>query len=265
MLLEAAWMGMDVFVLRALLGEQAKRAPAGAYLRSAVTAYAVTILFPAGRTSAEVTRAAMLSPHLGPGVVARAAVQMQGASMLGTAAISACALLSALAGPGDGHRLTVLILSSAALNGALGAVFLFGGRAPRVWAFLKKRVAFLPELADAKDDPTSSPARAVLVSLAGRSIQCALFFVALFAATGIASLRLGSVAQGISLAGSTFGDAIPQQAGVVEGAFFYFAGALGLADAPVKAVAIALLVRCSQLLLAASCLVAGVVWRRREN
>jgi hypothetical protein len=263
MALDAAWSGMDVFALRALLGESAGRAPPGAYARSAVTAYAVHIFFPAGRASAEVVRATLLSPFLGASRVTLAAMQLHGVSLIGTALISLVALAATVSRLGLGHRLSVVIALSTLLTGALGGLVLFGARAPRLWTFLRAHLAHFRDLADTTGAPWSRLGRAVFLSFLGRVIQIAFFAVAVRAATGDLSLQTGAIAQGVSLAGSTFGDAVPQQAGVAEGAFFYFAGALGLAAAPAKAVAIALVVRVSQLSLAVVCLTLGFVWRQR--
>ena len=261
--LEAAWMGMDVFVLRALLGESAGRAPGLAYARSAATAYAVNVFFPAGRASAEVTRATMLSPWLGAGRATVAALQLHGVSLLGTASISLCALAAVVRRPDPSRGLALALAGSALLTGALGGLVSFGARAPRLWTFLGAHSRHFREIAGTPTAPWSRLLRAVSLSFAGRSIQSLLFTVAVAAATGALLPRTGLLAQGISLAGSTFGDAVPQQAGVSEGAFLYFAGALDLAATPARAVAIALLVRVAQLSLAVACLVIGLVWKER--
>jgi hypothetical protein len=263
MTFDGAWSAMDVFVLRALLGETAGRAPPSAYARSAVTAYAVHIFFPAGRASAEVMRATMLSPYLGASRVALAAMQLHGVSLLGTALISLVALAVTVGRLGLGHRLSAVIGMSTLLTGALGGLVLFGARAPRLWAFLRARIAHFRDLTDTTGAPWPRLARAIFLSFAGRVIQIGFFAVAVLAATGELSLGTGAIAQGVSLAGSTFGYAVPQQAGVAEGAFFNFAGALGLAAAPAKAVAIALVVRVSQASLALVCLLVGFAWRER--
>lgn len=264
MALDAVWSAADVLVLRALLGDGAALAPPRAYARSAVTAYAVHIFFPAGRASAEVMRATMLSPYLGASRVTLAAMQLHGVSLLGTALISLVALGATVSRLGLGHRLAAVIAMSALLTGALGGLVLFGARAPRLWAFLRARSAHLRDLGGAATGASwSRLGHAVFLSFMGRVIQIGFFAVAVWAAAGELSLGTGAIAQGVSLAGSTFGDAVPQQAGVAEGAFFYFAGALGLAAAPAKAVAIALVVRVSQASLALLCLLVGFAWRER--
>ena len=115
-------------------------------------------------------------------------------------------------------------------------------------------------MSDATSDPSARLGRAVCLSVLGRCIQCLLFMTVLYATSGLLSIVSGSIAQGISLAGSTVGDAVPQQAGIAEGAFVYFADALALT--PEKAVSIALVVRVCQLTLAATCLLLGLAWRK---
>jgi uncharacterized membrane protein YbhN (UPF0104 family) len=265
MLLDAAWSGMDVFVLRALLGDHARKAPFIAYARSAVTACAIATFFPMGRASAEVARAAMLSPHLGASRVALAAIQMQGASMLGTTLISLCALLVTVDRLGATDRLALAIGTSALLTGALGAALLFGSRSPRLWAFLRRRIAQLEGVDPTAQDPSARWGLAIALSFVGRAIQCLFFTMILYAVAGVPSLATGIIAQGVSLAGSTFGDAVPQQMGVAEGAFFYFARALGLGSTPAKAVSIAILVRVCQLSLGACCLAVGFFWKEQSR
>lgn len=264
MLLDATWLGADVFVFRALLGENARRAPWIAYARSAVTACAITTFFPMGRASAEVARAAMLSPHLGASRVALAAIQMQGASMLGTTLISLSALLVSASRLGPTAPLTLAIGTSSLLTGALGAALLFGSRSARLWAILRRRIAQLEGVDPTASDPSQRLGLAVALSFLGRAVQTLFFTLIVYAAAGALSLSTGLLAQGVSLAGSTFGDAVPQQMGVAEGAFFYFAGALGLGNAPAKAVSIAILVRVCQLSLGACCLGVGFFWKERS-
>lgn len=259
--LEAAWMGMDVFVLRALLGTRARQASWSVWARSAVTVYPVTILFPAGRATAEATRAAMLAPYLGAPATGFAAIQIQGSSLLGSASISLLALAVIIATIGAHHRLTAAVGISAILLGLMGIAILFGSRTEKSRALVRR---FLPlgavELATA--DPTSRPLVAVALSFVGRALQAVFFTCALFATTGQLSPRFGIIAQSIAVAGSTFGDVVPQQAGVTEGAFAYFADTIGLGNAPEKALATVLLMRACQIMLTGIAFLIGFAWRR---
>jgi hypothetical protein len=258
--LEAAWMGMDVFVVRALLGKRAREVPWSVYVRSAVTVYPMTILFPAGRTSAEAARAALLSPYVGAAATGLAAVLTQGASLLGNAIISLVALGVLVATLGTGHPLVAAVALSTVMTALLGALLLFGGRIPRAQALLRRVVpAGVVDLLAA--DRSSRAFDAVALSFAGRALQALLFIGALFATTGMLSARRGLIAQSIAVAGASFGDVVPQQAGVIEGAFAYFAGALGLGGQPDKAVATMLLIRACQISLTAITLLAGLALR----
>lgn len=258
--LEAAWMGMDVFVLRALLGRRAPEVPWRVYASSAVNVYPVTILFPAGRTSAEATRAALLAPYLGAPAVALAAILMQGAGLLGNALISLVALVVIVATLGLAHRLAVIVALNALLTAIVGALLLFGARHRFAVALLRR---FLPAATApfAGEEPTSRPFAAMALSFLGRAVQAALFAIALLATTGALSLRRGLIAQSIATAGSTVGNLVPQQVGVIEGAFTYFAGAIGLGDRPDRAVATVLLIRACQITLTAVTLLVGIVLR----
>jgi hypothetical protein len=59
------------------------------------------------------------------------------------------------------------------------------------------------------------------------------------------------VAEGVHLVGAGLGDMVPNQVGVAEGAFRYFAPTLGLGASPEKALAIALVARISVVVSAA--------------
>jgi uncharacterized membrane protein YbhN (UPF0104 family) len=139
-------------------------------------------------------------------------------------------------------------------------LLLFGVRHPRPLALLRR---FLPAAAAAlvAAEPTSRPFAAMALSFLGRAVQALLFAAALLATTGALSLRHGLVAQSIAVVGSTVGDVVPQQAGVLEGAFTYFAGAIGLDGRPDRALATMLLIRACQITLTAVALLVGLVLR----
>ncbi|HLK36914.1 MAG TPA: hypothetical protein VKU41_09215, partial [Polyangiaceae bacterium] len=64
------------------------------------------------------------------------------------------------------------------------------------------------------------------------------------------------------LVGATAGDVLPNQVGVVDGAYRAFAGALGLSAAPARALSIALVARTAQLVVAGTCAAVVAVTRR---
>jgi hypothetical protein len=259
--LEASWLGMDIFVLRALLGDRARGVPWSVWIRSQLTAYPVTVLFPAGRATAEVMRGAFLAPHLGAPAAGLGAILVQGAGLVSTSLIGLVALAVLVPSLGVRHELVAGVALSALVTGALGPVFLFGARTQRSRALLR-RFTKLGDLDAVSVDPTSRPLRAVALSFVGRSIQALVYTFALLATSGALSLRNGVIAHSIAVAGATVGDLVPQQAGIIEGGFKLFAGTFGLQDHPDQAVATALLVRACQMVLAALMLLAGLAWRR---
>jgi len=89
--------------------------------------------------------------------------------------------------------------------------------------------------------------------------------VLLAAVGGVASVRNAFIAHGIHLVGSTVGDVLPNQLGAVDGAYRAFAGAIGFAEAPARALSIAFLAHAVQLSCAAACIVVGALTRRVQG
>ena len=103
--------------------------------------------------------------------------------------------------------------------------------------------------------------RGALVCLVARSAQAVQYGVILHAVGGAASAHGALIAHGIELVGATLGDFLPNQLGVVDGAYRTFAADVGFASAPARAISIALLARVARLLIAATCLAVLAVTR----
>jgi hypothetical protein len=73
----------------------------------------------------------------------------------------------------------------------------------------------------------------------------------LHAVGGAVSATRTAAAEGIRLVGSAVGDLVPSQLGASEGAYLTFSGAIGLADEPVRAVSLPLVLQVVQLSIAA--------------
>ena len=97
-------------------------------------------------------------------------------------------------------------------------------------------------------------------SVAGRVIQTLQYGVILVAVGGILTPTSALVTEGIHLVGAGLGDMVPNQVGITEGAYRVFASALGLEDAPARAISIALVARLCQSSLAAAALAACSAW-----
>jgi hypothetical protein len=124
----------------------------------------------------------------------------------------------------------------------------------RVGGFLGRRFQRLADLGPEIDREIQLTrgrrAVALLLCVLARLVQTLQYGVMLVAVTSAFSFSRMFVAQGIHLVGAGLGDMVPNQVGVTEGAFRFFAPALGLSDAPERALSVALLARVSVLCVA---------------
>ena len=97
----------------------------------------------------------------------------------------------------------------------------------------------------------------------GRAVQLVQYGVIVRAVGGRAAPDAAFTAQGVHLVAATIGDVVPNQMGATEGAYRVFADTLGFADAPARALSIALVVRIAQVSLAALGFVVAMVTPRQ--
>jgi hypothetical protein len=268
MVLEAVCVAVvDALVIRTLLAHLGVSPPLRPTVRSTLLAYSAMVFLPAGRTGAEVVRAAVLSKHAGVPMVAACATHAQGVTLLATALVSLpCAVAVGLvAGPSG--ALTLACFGNAAVCAVLGLVFLLGPRLAMsggaLGARLKARFTRGGEYDAALRRLPTLPLPALALSFVGRVLQTVQYGVVLHAVGGSFGAQGALVAQGIHLVGAAAGDMVPNQAGILEGAYRLFADALGFASDPAKAVSIALVVRLSQVALGA--VSAPVSWLASER
>lgn len=256
-LLEAAWISMDTFAVRAMLGEHGKKAPASLYLRSGMVAYSIMVLLPAGRAGGEVARAALLGPQVGGARAGAAAARINGVTLLANALISIPCFMAIAHVVGASDKLSIAVLGNAAATGFLGLGILIVTRRAKVGGFLGKRfrsmVHWGPAFDEALREMPAIPYRAIVLCFVGRFLQMLQYAVILHAVGGALTLTSGLVTQGIHLVGAALGDMVPNQVGFNEGAYRLFAEALGLAHDPARAVSIALVARLAQFFLAGVC------------
>lgn len=260
--LEALWISMDVLALRWLLGPRAANVPGRAWVRSAMMAYGVMVLLPAGRAGGEVMRASILAPHVGGARAAAIATRLQGATLFANTLISVPCWLAVVIALDAGQPLAWLLVANGVGTAVLGAAIVFGSRFSRVGGFLGRRIQALAQhgagFDEALRDETSWIAP-IAATTFGRAIQAAQYAVFLVAVGGTATIGSALIAQGIHLVGAGFGDFVPNQVGITEGAYRLFAPALGLAEEPARAIGIALVARISQFVVAGACLAVGTV------
>lgn len=262
LLLEAAWMAMDVVALRLLYGEPAQRVPMVAWLRSAMMAYGIMVLLPGGRAGGEVARAAVLAPHVGGAQAAAVATRLQAATLLANTLISIpCFVAVWLGSPGD--VLAWMVLGNAAVTGVLGGAIILATKKATVGGWLGKRIAALASHGSKFDEALRGGTPwwpAVAATTFGRALQALQYGLMLVAVGGSLTVVSSLVSQAIHLVGAGLGDFVPNQVGITEGAYRLFAPALGLEHDPARAIGIALIARACQFLLAGVCLGASSLW-----
>ncbi len=273
--LELVQITSDVVALRVLLGDAKSSVPRGAWIRSAAVAYAMMILLPAGRAAGEVARAALIAKHVGTPAAATASVQLSSVYLLaiGLASAAACSVVAISIGVRT-PLVGLLAINTPAigLGSALGVTAVlrdarFGG-----WVdWLRRRLphASEPSKTGASERPRATwngarTGRAALVSWLGRSAQLVQYGVILAAVGGTRTIRGAFVAHGIHLVGATLGDLLPNQLGVVDGTYRTFAPALGLGDAPARALSIAFVAHAAQLTMATACVIVAALTRPRS-
>jgi hypothetical protein len=265
--LELVQLGTDILSLRSILRERRTQIPVRTWLRSTALAYAMMILLPAGRAAGEVGRAALFSRHIGAPRAAAASTQLQAAylSANGLLSAGACVAVGSLFGF---HSTLALLLAANVVFQAIIATgliaILWDARIGR-WLDRQRR-RWMP---GAKEAPPLEPqARhrlpwgALAFCTLARTAQLAQYAVILHAVGGVVTVRNAFVAHGIHLVGASLGDMVPNQLGVVDGTYLAFAGALGFADTPARALSIAFVAHVAQLILASACVLLVALTRQ---
>ncbi|MDW8247154.1 MAG: lysylphosphatidylglycerol synthase transmembrane domain-containing protein [Sandaracinaceae bacterium] len=256
-LLEGAFMSMDVFALRAIAVNAGPKVPWVVWVRSACAAYATMILLPGGRAAGEVARATQLARFWGASQALGNGMRLQAATMLANAFIS---LPSALACffpslEANGLALPWLVLGNGLLTALLGAWILWLSKSERMARWLGRIFPSFGQRGSELQGEKVGMALPIAYTCIGRVFQSVQYGTIVFALGGVAGIQSALVAQGIHLVGAAVGDLIPNQAGMTEGAYWLFGKALGFGSEPAKAVAIALFARLAQYILAALALV----------
>jgi hypothetical protein len=263
---EIVMVSMDVLSLRMIFGERAREIPTGVWLRSAVMAYGVMILLPAGRAGGEVIRAASLGPYVGGARAAAAATLLQGVTLWGNTLISIPCYIACATASGPFSALSLLVLGNGTVTALLGSLVLFGARFSSLGGWLGRRIKALAAHGESFDESLREmpalPIMPIGAALAGRISQLAQYAILLVAVGGAFTLVSALVAQAIHLVGAGLGDMVPNGVGITESAFHFLGGSLNLRD---TAIAIALLHRVVQFSLAGLSLLVGALWHPAEK
>jgi hypothetical protein len=151
--------------------------------------------------------------------------------------------------------LALALLGNAVLCALLSVALLWIVRSGRFAGWLRARFKRFAQSHPAAPSAAEGGAvtTASLLCMAGRAVQALQYGVVLHAVGGLATPGAALTAQGIHLVGATLGDFVPNQMGATEGAYRFFAPAIGLGAAPAQALSIALIVRVAQLSLSGGC------------
>lgn len=248
--LEAAWISFDTWALMTIYGSHRRLVPPRAWLRSALVAYTMMILLPAGRAGGEIARGSILSRWAGSVAVQRS-TQLQCAVLLGNSVVSfPCALAVGLT-VGPWHPLTLLVAGNGVATAVLGVGLSLVLKRSGVGRWLERRFPNLSEVpgVGAEDIPWV-PWKGTLLTSMGRAVQVIQYGIILASVGGALTVRTSLVSEAIHLVGAGLGDFVPNAVGITEGAYRVFASALGMAEAPAKALSIALIGRFAQISMA---------------
>lgn len=228
--------------LRIVCESQATRALYGASLRVSTrrllyvhaVSHAIATAMPAGRLAAEASKAVMFTADVGATRVAQVAASMQTLGLLSSAVLALPCALAAW-GLGATPLAAALAVQGAALL-ALAAVLIAALRHESVRAWCQRRMPGW-EAARGGDDRVAVGALGWMILQRSLPIaQLGLLLSLLGAWDPLRALGLG----GAAMVGSTVGDAVPGQLGVLGGALALAAPGLGLRPASALAMAVAI-------------------------
>jgi hypothetical protein len=263
---ELVQLSSDFFALRSILGERKRDIPASTWVRAMAVSYAMMSLLPAGRVAGEVTRGTLFAKYVGAGRAASTGTQLQAAYLTANAILSLAAWSFVASRFGVKEPLALLlggnVLFQTFIAGSLLAILRHG----RVGQWLERQRRWLfPRAAQSEPlDPQERrrlPFGAMVSCTAGRSAQLVQYAVILASVGGVVTVPNAFIAHGIHLVGASLGDLLPNQLGVTDSIYRIFAGDLGFADDPARALSIAFVVRIAQLSLASICVVVAAVMR----
>lgn len=263
MVLDAGYFVCEALAHRSVLGEGARSIPLRTFARATMLTYVVASLVPLGRAGGEVARATAFIPFVGAGRAAAAGTNVQLAAFVGNTFISALCFAACVRVLGLPHWLTGLIAFNGIGTLLLALVTWTLGRRSAIGVWISGRWPSLAErFAGMGDGLRASPrelARAIGFACLARVVQIGQYAGFLLAVGLTPTLLATLLALSVHLVGAGLGDVVPNQVGVLEGAYRVFADALSLGGDPARAVSIALFARVSQIGVATLCLTASAM------
>jgi uncharacterized membrane protein YbhN (UPF0104 family) len=247
-------------------GRARPRVPPLRLFAGQLVAHAMLNVAPAGRTTAEVTKAALISRWVGGAEAAAAASLMQAATFVGVGLVSAACAVGAWLVGGAGTLFWLLAVNAGALlTLGVGLRALLGSE--RLLAWVRRRlpshegaIGRFRDGVRSGDPLTFWPAAFLALGMGCQVLQ----MYTLAGAVGArASLEGAFAAQGVHLVTATAAVFVPGQLGAREAAFGLAAGTLG--TTPARAASIAICAHLSQLFWRSSGYVTLLAWRRSRS
>jgi hypothetical protein len=268
--LEIVQLSTDFFALRSILGERWRQIPPATWIRAMAIPYAMMSVLPAGRAAGEVTRATLFSKYVGTPRAATTVARMQASYLTANAVLSIVAFSVVASVFGVETPLALLLAGNVVFQTAIASGLLAVLRHERIGRWLDRmRRRFVRNAVESPPlDPEERkriPWGAMLICTAGRAAQVVQYSFILHAVGGTVTLDTAFVAHGIHLVGASLGDMMPNQLGVTDGMYRAFAGVLGFADQPARALSIAFVVRIAQLSLTATCVLVASVTKQSAS
>lgn len=260
MAFEVAILATDSAAFASILGPEMRKAISlKGWIRSSSVSFICLTLLPAGRTASEVARATVVAQYTGAFRSATAGAELQAAALIGDGLISGSVGLGVFLMVGSQGKLAWMLGGNCLLAGTLGVLLFLLLHHRGFAAWVKRRFPRIAKSAGGEVDltPRYFGVLPSAWSFFGRWLQVAQYGIVVLAVGGVLSVRGAFVGHGIHMVGATLGAAVPNQVGVVDGAYVAFADVLGFPGAPAKALSVALVLRASQLLLAAICVIAS--------
>jgi uncharacterized membrane protein YbhN (UPF0104 family) len=241
--LEACRIATEVLVARDLFGLLRSPVPAGALVRAQLAGYSICNLLPVGRTASEAAKAGLLKSHASLPKTAAVATVAQALHLIASAIILVPAAIAARSSAAS-FGLSLTIVGQCLLLGGIGATLLlvayFAPFAGSGFRRLPKVAAALEQFRSAMRQLPRFPTSALAWLVVNRALQVAIIAILMRAVGAPSSLAGALVGQAVLLIGASAGDFIPGQIGALEGAFAFFAGAIG--TTPPNGIAVALLI-----------------------
>jgi hypothetical protein len=247
------------YAQRAMLGAESGKIPPSVFIRATLSAYVASTLLPLGRAGSEVARIAAYAPWVGAARASAASATFQVANLSSTGIYGLACYAVVGGSQGFGSLIAWVLLLHAVGSCLLASLVLIVMRRGAPGRRLARVFPSLMVGAETFDQATAlgfgTFLRAIGFCMTGRVAEVAEYAFVLMAVGLEPSVEGSFIAAAIHAVGASLGEAIPGQIGAVEGAFIYFAEALGLQGERGRAIAMPLLVRVAQFGLAACALV----------